>query len=854
MSRFTVAWVFLLIPFCVFSQFKEDFSDGDFTKNPAWFGNTNFFSVNSSFQLQSNGPNATAEITLLTASSQLVNTEWTFYVRMDFSPSGSNHARVYLSCDADSLKGGNGYFVRLGEDGGDDGVDLYRQQSGSATRIIKGRNATIVNGSRNEVRVKVIRDPLGNWSLYSDVAGGNNFVLEGTVNDTRIGTSKNFGLYCAHTSTRRNLFYFDDIEVKSAPFSLLGAQVLSANSILVNFSEAYGAGALQPQNYTVSELGSPVSVASENGSAVRLTFANNFEPFKLYTLSVSNVRSAQNAPLPNNSQATFKFETSSGQRDIVITEIFADPSPVIGLPEKEYIEIYNRSDKSLELAGIEYSDRTSKTVLPAYQLAPRSYLILCARADTAEFRPYGNVLGLTSWPSLNNSDDLLTLRTASGTLIHQVEYSDKWYGSTFKKEGGFSLEMIDTEFPCDEPRNWTGSEHPTGGTPGRANSVATSLNDREPPFVLIAETIAQDTIVLTFNEYLDQTLSGNYTMDKGISITFLRYDNQQTIRLLASPRLQAQTLYSLQISGLSDCVGNQILRPLSLEIVLPESGNKDEVVINEIQFNPPTGGTDFVEVYNNSPKFISLKGWKLAERNTAGDLVTIRTITNNILVLPPDGYWVFCTDTTALQRQHPNGRWNRFFQCSMPNYNSDADVVVLLNDTDTIIDEFSYTEKMHFALIRDKKGVSLERISPSALTQNASNWKSASSTSGYGTPGYLNSQSVNLDFAPRNECFSVEPEIFTPDGDGQNDFTLLKYNCNRNNLVVKIQIFDADGWIIKDLAIQQTLSAEGFIQWDGTDNQGRKAKAGIYAVFIEAFDLNGFIEKSVLRVAVGARR
>jgi hypothetical protein len=849
--------MFLLVwlPSLAFAQFKDDFSDGNFTQNPVWFGATSSFLVNSEGKLQSNGPNITAEITLMTASSQLVNTEWTFYAGMDFSPSNSNHARIYLISDSDSLKGANGYFVRLGEDGSLDGVDLYRQQNGSATRIIKGRDATLTNSTRNTVRVKVIRDALGNWSLYSDVTGGSNFVLEGSVNDTRVTSGKNFGVFCSFTQTRRNLFFFDDFEVKNAPFSLLNAQVLGPNSILVNFSEDLGSGATQTQNYLVSELGNPSSATIQGGSSVRLEFAQSFEPFKLYTLTVNNLRSVQNVQLPAGSQTSFRFVTSTGLRDIIFTEIFADPSPVIGLPEKEFVEIYNRSDLPVELGGIEYSDRTGKTTLPAYRLAPKSYLILCARADTAEFSVLGQVLGLSSWPSLNNTDDLLSLKNTSGVLIDQVEYTDKWYGSTFKKNGGFTLEIVDTEFPCLEPKNWKGSEHPSGGTPGRQNSVAARISDSSPPAAISVETIAQDTIIVGFDEFLDETQNGNYVMDNSITVNFVRFESRQSIRLTVSPRLEPQTLYKLQISGLADCLSNKISTPIVLDVVLPEVGTKGEVIINEIQFNPPVGGTDFVEVYNPTSKFINLKGWKLAERSvTSGVLATLRTITENILVLPPDSYWAFCTDTTALKNQHPNGKWDRFFQTSMPNYNADADVVVLMNEKDSIIDEFSYTEKQHFTLIRDVKGVSLERISPFAPTQLLSNWKSASSASGYGTPGYLNSQSINLETGPKNDCFSVEPEIFTPDGDGQNDFTLLKYNCNRNDLVVKIQIYDAEGWIIKDLAFQQTLSAQGFIQWDGTDNQGRKAKAGIYAVFIEAFDLTGYREKIVLRAAVGARR
>jgi hypothetical protein len=76
----------------------------------------------------------------------------------------------------------------------------------------------------------------------------------------------------------------------------------------------------------------------------------------------------------------------------------------------------------------------------------------------------------------------------------------------------------------------------------------------------------------------------------------------------------------------------------------------------------------------------------------------------------------------------------------MPTYSNDEGRCVLLNKDGKRFDQFDYTDRMHYPLLDNKDGVSLERIDFNRPTDDASNWTSASSTSGYGTPTYQNSQ------------------------------------------------------------------------------------------------------------------
>ena len=166
---------------------------------------------------------------------------------------------------------------------------------------------------------------------------------------------------------------------------------------------------------------------------------------------------------------------AQGYNAVVITEIMADPTPVVGLPDAEYLEIFNRSPQPISLKGW----RLGTALLPDSVLGPGGYAILCARSKVPLLTPFGRVLGLTTF-SLANAGATLVLRNAKGQLIHSVAYKDTWWASN-RREGGYALEMIDATSPCVEADNWRASTAAAGGTPGQPNAVAASNPDRAAP-------------------------------------------------------------------------------------------------------------------------------------------------------------------------------------------------------------------------------------------------------------------------------------------------------------------------------------------------------------------------------------
>ncbi|PIZ06663.1 MAG: hypothetical protein COY57_00780, partial [Flavobacteriales bacterium CG_4_10_14_0_8_um_filter_32_5] len=200
----------------VFSQFTDDFSDGDFTNNPTWIGDTNNYIVNASFQMQLNAPAVADVMYATTPSGSINNAVWEFYVQFNFNPSSTNFAKVYLVSNQPDLKNAlNGYFVKLGNTA--DEVSLYRQSGTTETMIIDGVNGRL-NTTQVTVSVRVTRDNIGNWQLFSDTLGGTNYFSEGSIFDNTYVASSYFGVLCNYTSTRSTSFFYDNFNVSRTAF------------------------------------------------------------------------------------------------------------------------------------------------------------------------------------------------------------------------------------------------------------------------------------------------------------------------------------------------------------------------------------------------------------------------------------------------------------------------------------------------------------------------------------------------------------------------------------------------------------------------------------------------------------
>lgn len=539
---------------------------------------------------------------------------------------------------------------------------------------------------------------------------------------------------------------------------------------------------------------------------------------------------------------------------VLINEIFADPTPSVGLPNTEWIEIKNGTDHILSLQGWRISDEGGQSApFPNISLAPDSLLVLSSTTGATTLSVYGRCLGLTSFPSLDNDGETIVLKNASGQIIHAIRYSVNWHKTELKKEGGWSLELIDPHHPGLFAPNWSSSTNPNGGTPGKPNSVATLLEDREPPQLLNAYSIDSNQLMLCFDEALDSAFTSqemNYRLSDGRSISKANclpplFDR---IQLNTDWPLLKEKIYALTIVALKDLSGNQIASQQTTRIGVPSSPDSNDLRINELLFDPPTGCTDYVELAVTGRKILDLSRIFLSSRSLGGGLGTIKPICSDSHYAYPGDYFVLSADPEAIKRYYFVKDPERTIRTdALPSLPDTEGNLTVLNGQGTVVDAVSYQADWHFPLLNTKTGVSLERIDPMQPSQDKNNWQSAASTVGYGTPTFTNSQ---YRIATIQTSIDLSSNILSPKRDGRDDIIQIGYRHEKGGNRIRIRIFHPSGNPVRELVNQALVGTKALFNWDGLDDRGNGLPVGQYILLIEITDLNGRMERIKKVVAI----
>jgi hypothetical protein len=537
--------------------------------------------------------------------------------------------------------------------------------------------------------------------------------------------------------------------------------------------------------------------------------------------------------------------------DILISEIMANPGS--GSENPEYVELYNTTDKTFQLTNCLFFYGDKSYALPEKTIAPKSYFVLCKTTETGWFGNDVNVNGVTSFPLLANTGKLLMFGNTQNELISWFEYSDQMYKDNTKKAGGWSLECIDLNNRSNSIENWSASVDPSGGTPGRENSIKSDNPDTRKPEIRSISLLENNKVTINFSKPMDRNSlldEASYSIaDASYNIIELETNYPQgtnaTVQLNKFP--PQGELIELSLSEVKDLSGNKLQGNNSIFIGNAYEAAPSDIVINEILFNPPTGGNEYVELYNRSDKVIDLRYLSITSRKPSdGSFNTAYPLTSLPLFLNPEEY-VVITKNQDLVCQFFNCRSESFFTepANMPSLaNAGGCAVILNNITNEIVDEFYYSESMHSKGITNKKGVALERVNAEIPTAEASNWLSATSQSGYGTPGYENSQhSTGAVVIDRNSITVEYPA--TDNGEYG-----IRYQLDKPGYNYRLFIYDSSGRIVHTIANNEIAGSNGVIYWNGKGDSHRKLTTGIYIIYMEIFDALGNVHKFKTPVVV----
>ena len=369
--------------------------------------------------------------------------------------------------------------------------------------------------------------------------------------------------------------------------------------------------------------------------------------------------------------------------------------------------------------------------------------------------------------------------------------------------------------------------------------------DISAPELLDFNVLTNTDIQLVFDEAIleSSVVASNFTILPGL-FRPLDFDLDNNVLSLIFVELPEGIPFELNISGISDLNGNVVESLTLKDLLYAAMPVEKELLINEILFNPKDNGSDYVEIYNNTNKYLDVSHVEIHNLDNGQSQI----IGQDLIIFPYE-IIAFSENISETFSSYNPPDTAIILQLQLPSFNNDKGNVSLIIQ-DKILDSFDYTENLHNPIINDPDGVSLERINHNIDTNTASNWTSAASTSNYGTPGYGNTFTL-IPGDPLTD-FNLRSTSFSPNNDGLHDFLIIDYSLEKSGYVASIKIYNEKGNLIKNLANNALLSGKGFLTWNGLNDDNYPARVGLYIIVVNIFHPDG--DTKNLRMAASLNR
>lgn len=559
------------------------------------------------------------------------------------------------------------------------------------------------------------------------------------------------------------------------------------------------------------------------------------------------------------------FVIPSSSVGMVLSEIMFNPDGDEN--SDEFIELYNNTPFALNLNGWQVTDGEGTDLLIAADegltASPGQY-VLILDPDYIEdgSTTYDGMIPeealvitidnstLGSRGLSNSQAETVSLLNPSGDIVSSWAY-------TLDNDQGISEEKRLPE-DGDIAENW-GNSQTVHGTPGARNSITPPdhdlsvcalftdplIPDPEETFTIVVRvrnlglSDASDSLRLSErdfseadSEYVVIASWHTGTLASGDSIEF-------PIDWIINN--QVPVIYKAELAGDDDILDNN-MRTITVNTAAADG----EVLFNEIMYRPDPGMAEWIEIVNTKETSLSLTGWSFADGTGIAD--SSRRVFLPEILLEPLEFALIASDSTILFWNIPQDIPLIIWNSSIPSLNNNGDSLLLYDHTGNVVDRMDYRTSWG----NDEQGVSLERISILSPTNQSTNWASSVDSSG-ATPGRINSQTIP-EGNGRKQKLTLEPNPFSPDGDGKNDVLSVRYRLDHADSRLEIKIFDVRGREVRRLINNVHSGFTGEVLWDGTSDSGRQLPTGVYIVYLEALGEGGTRILTDKRVVALARR